>query len=123
MSNISIKLNLKQLKHVQKTFKSKKGKKVECLVIPIVENDLFSGEKGVYLDLTAFEIKNKVGDSKDTHLIKQSLKKELYESMTDEQKHAMPVMGNLVEWARQESAPQVAQSIAMSDEDEDDLPF
>lgn len=41
MSNINIKLNLSQLKHVKKEFTGINKNKVLCLVIPIEENQLF----------------------------------------------------------------------------------
>lgn len=99
MANISIKLNLKQLKHVEKEITGKGGKKVKCLIIPIVENRIYEGEKGSYLDITAIEIKNKTGDSKDTHLLKQNFAKEVYEKMTDEEKKAEPILGNAILWS------------------------
>ena len=128
MGNISIKINLKQLKHVERELKGAAGKPVKCLVIPIKENNFFEGEKGTYLDLTAIEIKNKVGNSKDTHLVKQSLEKELYNSMSTEQQRAMPILGNAILWGRQEAEPQTSSSFSDSavdkyDEDFDDLPF
>jgi hypothetical protein len=93
MSSISGKINLTQLKN--QVITTKKGAK--CIVIPIKENNLYEGEKGVYLDITAFENKNK-GDRSDTHIVKQSLQKEVYQSMSEEQKKAMPILGNLKVW-------------------------
>ena len=126
MGNISIKLNLQQLKHVRKTMKGVSGD-VEVLIIPIAENKLFAGEKGVYLDATAIEIKDrsKFGpDQKDTHLIKQSFPKEVYDAMSQEQREAMPIIGNAVLWGRRESEPQASQfEPAANEEEHDDLPF
>ena len=121
MANISIKINLRQLKSIIKPFKKKDGSMVDCVVIPVDDNHLFKGEKGIYIDLAAFEIKNKVGDSKDTHLIKQSLPKDIYESMSEEQRRAMPILGNAIVWGRQEAAP--VTSNLVPDEENDDLPF
>tara|TARA_A100000164_G_C21908069_1_gene774136 strand:+ start:915 stop:1304 length:390 start_codon:yes stop_codon:yes gene_type:complete len=129
MANISIKLNLAQLKHAIRNLKGKDKQPIECLVIPIDENLIFRGEKGLYLDLTAIEIKNKVGDSKDTHLIKQQVGKEAYEAMSEEQKRAMPILGNAIYWGRREAEPNVSDSLSESavdqylEEDDDDLPF
>jgi len=128
MANISINLNLKQLKHVEREFKGADGSKVKCLVIPVKENNFFEGEKGMYLDLTAIEIKNKVGNSKDTHLVKQSLEKELYNSMSTEEQRAMPILGNAILWGKREAEPKTTQTLSDSavekyDEDFDDLPF
>ena len=100
MSRISGKLNLLQLNAVRKMITGQLGP-VECLVIPIEKNKLFVGEKGVYLDLIAFEIENKKGDSKDTHLIKQSFNKEKREKMTDVELKALPILGNLQVWGDQ----------------------
>lgn len=131
MGNISIKINMAQLKHIKKEFTGKDGNKVLCLVVPIEENKMFLGEKGVYLDITAIEIKNKSGDSKDTHLLKQSFSKEFYESLTQEQKESYPILGNAIQWGRQEANP--IQSDALSEsaidqykdekEEHDPLPF
>jgi len=119
MGNISIKLNLRQFKNVIKDMKRKDGTMTKCLVIPIEANHLFEGEKGVYADLTAMQIKNKVGDSKDTHLIKQSFPKDFYNSLTKDQKMQLPIMGNAIVWERQEQEPQQADISIESD----DLPF
>ena len=120
MNGISIKLNLLNLQTSVVKMKGKSGQ-LECLVIPIALNNLFKGEKGVYLDCTAFELKNKRADSKDTHLIKQSLPKEIYEEMTEEERRAIPILGNAILWSGvTESDPQ---SSATAIEEDDGLPF
>ncbi len=125
MANISIKLNLTQLKSVKKVMKRKDGSQVECLVLPIDSNNLFRGEKGLYIDLTAIEIKNKVGDSKDTHLVKQSFDKETYNAMSDEDKKKLPILGNAILWGRQEPEPVIAEELndLPNDDENDALPF
>lgn len=132
MGNISIKINVAQLKHVKREFTGKDGNKVLCLVIPIDENKMFQGEKGVYLDITAIEIKNKTGDSKDTHLLKQSFSKEVYDGMTQGERESYPILGNAIQWGRQEPNPVHSNAISESAvdaymdskaEDPDDLPF
>lgn len=120
MGNISIKINLRQFKNIIKDMKRKDGSSVKCLVLPIESNQFHVGEKGIYVDLTAFQIKNKVGDSKDTHLIKQSFAKEVFDSMTDEEKKAMPILGNAIVWGASEPEPQTAD---IADDADDDLPF
>jgi len=55
MSRISGKINLLNLHAVRKMMPGQLGQ-VECLVIPIEKNKLFIGEKGVYLDIVAFEL-------------------------------------------------------------------
>lgn len=124
MSNISIKLNLAALKAVRRTEKGTSGP-VDCLIIPIENNYLFKGKEGaLYLDLTAFELKEKKEDRKDTHLIKQSFPTEVFKAMTDEQKKATPILGNATVWSGERSpngssAPQGAPVIG----ELDDLPF
>jgi hypothetical protein len=74
MSNFNINLNLKSLKNTAiKDVQSKTATK-QCLIIPISDNDLYVGEKGIYLNLSAWE-SDKLRDSK-THLVKQSFSQE-----------------------------------------------
>ena len=123
MSRISGKLNLLNLHGVVKMIPGKMGP-VECVVIPLEKNNLFKGEKGIYLDLIAFEIahdKRREG-SKDTHLVKQSFSKEVRESMTEEQIKTLPILGSLQVWDEgvTESEP-VSSSTTLGEDD--DLPF
>jgi hypothetical protein len=124
MANISIKLNLQQLKHVSREMKGKDGKMIKVIILPVEENQLFEGEKGTYLDITAIQIKNKVGDSKDTHLLKQSFSKEVYDKMSDEEKKAYPILGNAILWGKSEPNPVASEQFPDdANEEEDDLPF
>ena len=128
MGNISIKLNLKQLKHIEREMKGKDGNKIRVLIFPVAENNFYEGDKGTYLDMTAIEIKNKKGDSKDTHLVKQNLPKEVYSNMTDEEKKSTSILGNAIVWERREPEPNTSDSFSGSEvdkyeEDIDDLPF
>jgi hypothetical protein len=119
MGTISGKINLMYLKTAIRNMKGKDGY-VECLVIPIEANKLFKGEKGVYLDLIAFE-KEKKGDGKDTHLIKQSFSKDDRALMSDEEIKSFPILGNLQVWdGVTESTPTSSMNVGNED---DDLPF
>lgn len=121
MANISIKLNLAGLKHAVRIEKGQSGEQ-ECIIIPIAQNNLFKGEKGLYLDLTAIEIKDRskfAADQKDTHLVKQSMPKDVYEKMTEEEKKAMPILGNAILWSGSSNEPALAQPT----DPNDDLPF
>lgn len=124
MGNLNEKLNLMKLKKSGVMRVKGKGETLECLVIPIKENHLFVSldedgkPKAVYLDLTAWEIK----DSKygDTHMVKQSLPKEVRIQMTEEEKKMQPVLGNIKPFTNENTeynAP-FAQTL-----EEDDLPF
>jgi len=124
MSNISVKVNLRQLKSAIRTMKGASGD-VECLVIPIVQNHLVKGEKGIYLDMTGFELKEKKADRKDTHLIKQAFTKEVFDAMTDEQKKETPILGNMIVWGYQEPAPVNVELAPVENGEgtDEDLPF
>ena len=115
--NFNIKLNLQNLKCVCRHEKSQSGL-VECLIIPLEQNHLFKGEKGIYLDLSAFELKERKDDR--THLIKQHLPKEVFQSMNDEQKRAIPIIGSVTTWEAPSETP-VSNSTPL--EPESGLPF
>ena len=122
MSRISGKLNLLQLHGVVKMIQGQLGL-VECLVLPLAKNKLFKGEKGIYLDIIAFEIdpSKRNEDRKDTHIIKQSFSKEIRESMTEDQLREIPILGSLQIWSGYEeqeplSSPKTLDELS-------DLPF
>lgn len=116
---ITGKINLKQLKHFEQT--TSKGKKYIC--IPYEENKIFLGEKGAYLPFVAFEYKEPREHS--SHYIRQSVSKEESEKMTEEEKKAVPFLGELKLWDNTPSEP--APNTMPVDKDfavnEDDLPF
>jgi len=122
MSRISGKLNLLNLHGVVKMIKGKIGD-VECLVIPLEKNNLFKGEKGIYLDIIAFEVapEKRNSESKDTHLIKQSFSKEVRDLMSEDDLRKLPILGNLQVWEGIQEQETVSSSETLSDED--DLPF
>lgn len=104
---ISGKINLMNLHAIRKMITGAAGP-VECIVIPIQKNKLFVGEKGVYLDLIAFEITNKKSESKDTHLLKQSFSKEVREAMSEDELKNLPILGGLQVWDGQTEAEPVS---------------
>ena len=114
MSNFNIKLNLLGFKHSVRSMKGANGM-IDCIVIPLAANHLFKGEKGIYVDITAIEVKNPKFD--DTHILKQGLPKEVYEAMTDEEKAATPIFGNMGPWQSKGQPAMVEQP------EDDDLPF
>ena len=101
---------------------------LRCLVIPVEDNNIFvttdenNHPKAAYIDLTAWELKNPKYDK--THMIKQSLPKEVREKMTDEEKKAIPILGGLkpVIFESQNAASSCAAPIAQT-QNSDDLPF
>ena len=99
MGNLTIKLNLSAIPGAAITEVGKN--KTECLCIPIEMANLFKGEKGCYLDLTAIPLKEMKAYRKDTHLVKQAYSKDKFAAMTDEQKNAIPIIGNVIDWDKQ----------------------
>lgn len=79
---------------------------VKCIVFPIEANSLFEGEKGIYLDLQAYELKERKPDRKQTHIIKQSLPENIYRLLSEEDKKNLPIIGDAIVWGRQEPEPQ-----------------
>lgn len=124
MANFSIRTDLLKLKNSFVTKLKGKSATKTCLVIPIEDARLFLGKKGVYLDLTAIEMKEE--RYSDTHIVKQSFQKEVYQSLSEEEKSALPIFGTLKPLV---SAPakqmEVSNSMDASTaiEDNDDLPF
>lgn len=123
MGRISTKINLASFKNAT-ILKMGKNKDVDCIVIPIAQNNLFKTEKGaVYADFIGFDITNPKEGQKDTHIVKQSLSKELQEKMTDEEKKAMPIFGNHINWDNANGGSSSNESVAQTAASEDDLPF
>ena len=122
MSRISGKLNLLQLHAVVKLITGQTGP-VECLVIPIIKNRLFKGDKGIYLDIVGFEIDpaKRNANSKDTHILKQSFSKEIRETMTEDELRSLPILGNLQVWDGASSMEPISSSDLQPENDP--LPF
>jgi hypothetical protein len=85
-------VTLSKLIHMVSKVKGKDGKDVEVLILPIEKNRLKKDDNGnVYLN---FSGKYSAKMSGATHWMKQSLKKEEYESLTDDQKKDIPFVGS-----------------------------
>lgn len=123
MGNISGKINLSALVHAVK--KSPKTGK-SYIAIPIEENHLFLSEKGnVFLDLSCNEHINE--EYKQTHIVSQSVPKEVYEALKAKSEYA-PTLGNLCDWDKLSGGGsgegQPNSTVADIPEGEDDnLPF
>lgn len=121
MKNFAVKLNLTQLKNVVREFPSKNGK-VKCIVLPIKENRLFQGEKGIYLELSGIALKDPKYPKQQTHLIKQNFEKSVYEAFSEEEKKSLPIIGNGLVFAHREPEPVKTEENFETNET-DDLPF
>jgi len=117
---ISGKLNLMNLHVIRKMITGAAGP-VECIVIPIQKNKLFVGEKGVYLDLIAFERKERKSDEDDTHIIRQSFSKKQRENMSEEELKNLPILGGIKVWNESYEADSV--NSMETQNEEDPLPF
>jgi hypothetical protein len=117
--NYFIKLNLLKIKSAVVMNITGKSATKKCLVIPIEDACLFTGEKGVYADFSAWEMRGPKGQ--DTHLIRQNLPKGIYEAMTEEEKNTMPIVGAIRPIAAKE--PPVSGHINSEDIQDGDLPF
>ena len=126
MANVTQKINLAALKHVEMELKRKDGSTVKGMFIPYEANHVFVSDKGGRnIDLISFELKEK--KEWGTHMTKQSLPKEVREKMTDEEKNAMPIFGNLnldSGNSNKEASTNLAPGHVINPEDfADDLPF
>ena len=111
-------INLRQLKHALMV--TPKG--ARAIIIPIEANKLIEGKKGVYLNLVGFDYEDKSDKQyKDTHLLKQSFSKEELAKMTEEERKALPILGNMrvAGSSHGEAEPNGSDEVVT----EDDLPF
>ena len=121
--NYGIKIDLLKLNNVfLRNFVGKTATK-RCIVVPVDDNpSVFLGEKGCYLNAVAYEISNKqYGDS---HILKADLPKEVRERMTEEERNALPILGNMRPIKPKQM--QVHGSLPMDSPEgqpDDDLPF
>lgn len=122
MANFSIKTDLLKLTGAFMTNLKGKTATKQCLVIPVEDAALFVGEKGVYLNLTAIEMREaRYGD---THCVKQSLDKERYDALSEEERKALPILGGMRQLETKQQAMEVKSTMdATNLADEDDLPF
>lgn len=89
--NFDINLDMTALGGVVKEFKGKSGNPVRCLVLPMVYGFYENNNGKVYMDLVAIERATQYS----THFVKIHLSKEQFETMTEEQRKALPIVGNM----------------------------
>lgn len=122
MGRISTRINLANFKNAV-IVKMGKNQDVDCICIPIAQNNLFKSEKGaVYADFIGFPSQGREG-SKDTHLVKQSFSKDVQEKMTEEEKKAQPIFGNHIDWDASSGSSAQAEQGAKTVASSEDLPF
>ena len=124
--NFSGKLNLLRFRNacivsVTGRTATKKG-----VFIPIEDNNLFVSAdenlrpKGAYIDFIAWE--NNPPKYGDTHSLRQSVPKEARERMTEEERNAIPYLGNMRPYELQNAASSTY-APGVEAYSEDDLPF
>lgn len=124
MANFSIKADLLKIKGAAMINLKGKTATKRCLVIPVDESGLFVGEKGVYLNMTAVEMREpRYGD---THCVKINLDRDAYNALSEEERKNIPILGGMQELEQQVRTMQVTQTVdaaAAVDNPDDDLPF
>lgn len=117
MSNYGIKLDLLKLQGAFLTNLQGKTATKRCLVIPIEGSDLYLGEKGLYVDLTALELKER--KYSDTHFLKINVSRERYDAMSEDERKAIPILGGMHPLEKRQQ--QVSSTITVTNND--DIPF
>lgn len=117
--NFTGKLDFMKFKNAFATNIKGKTATKKCVCIPIEENFFFVGEKGIYFDFAAWELKN--SQSGDSHILSQSFPKEVREKMSDEERKSQPIMGSLREF--QTAKMDISTTVEPEPEDDETLPF
>lgn len=125
-------INLTKMKTALKMMKNKAGEQVECLVIPIKDNQLYKGEKGVYMNIRVLihDAEDQLGNiamlTKNVDIKAMFGEKKTYQTWTDDEKirhkSATPIIGNLKEAVGGSSATKSTSMVSVGG-NEDELPF
>ena len=121
MENYSIRLDLKKFRNAFMATIPGKTEKKRCICIPVDDNpEIYVGEKGGYLGLTAFP-RRKTGQHGETHIVKGSIPKDIRDVMSEEERRAQPILGDMTMFMveRQELAAPEVSDVEVSE----DLPF
>jgi len=122
MSNLSIKINLIRIKGAHLVDLKGKTETKQCVILPVEDCGLYVGEKGVYIDLIALAYKEPRYDQ--THFVKQSIDKDIYNALTEEERGNLPIIGSVKEIVPKQM--QSSGTVEYADYEEiekDDLPF
>ena len=94
MSNLQIKINLTKIAGAHYIDLPGKKGPTKCIVMPVEDCNLFVGEKGVYLNLTAMQYREQ--KFADSHFLKPNIPKEKFEAMTKEEQEAIAICGGVM---------------------------
>jgi len=122
-NNYNIRIDLLKLNGAFMRNMTGKTATKRCLIIPVDNNpSVFLGEKGCYLNMVAYETESQ--QYGDTHFVRGDLPKEVRERMTDEQRKAVPILGNMRPIKPQQMQVQGSVNMdAPESQQQDDLPF
>ena len=119
---------LTKLTHAIMTKKNKKGKKIDCLVIPIDQNYLVRGKEGaLYMPVSV--ITRSEEDQYGQHgFIGQNADSKAYKAADEDEKAKMaglPILGNIKDFGAGSggSSNDTSGSSGTFNEEDDDLPF
>lgn len=118
MKNFNVKINLALMNNVKTIVSKKDNEKYIC--IPLSNNYIFEGKKGLYLDLTAYCYDGKFGES---HFLKNRIPKDIYEKMSEEDKKNTPIIGSLSPLEMDNGITEKADFQDFNEVLEEDLPF
>lgn len=125
--NYQLKIDIKKLNRTFVYQIQGRTEKVECLCIPVSE--FYHGKNGELYCTIGITEKQTVGTYGDTHFAKQQLEKEAYNRLSDEQKRAIPIIGNMQpsKFANQSKIETVQDEVVLlpseTSQQTDDLPF
>lgn len=117
--NYNLNLNLKKLESAFLLDIKGKTETKQCICIPIKDNNLYVGEKGVYLSALIREIREENRKNNTTHIITKNIPTEEYQKLSEEEKMQIPILGNITTIPQKEMKSEGT----VNAEDNDDLPF
>lgn len=129
--NFQIKQNLLKFKNAfVMNIKGKTASK-QCICIPVIDNYVFMSAddnmkaKGAYVDINANQYEGGTSQYGDTHYLRLAVPKEIREKMTEEEKKAIPYLGNMKpsQYQQPQSAEVETATYSVPEDDLDDLPF
>lgn len=118
MKNFNVKINLALMNNVKTITSKKDNEKYVC--IPLSNNYIFEGKKGLYLDLTAYSYDGKFGES---HFLRNRIPKAIYEKMSEEDKKNTPIIGSMSPLEMDNGITEKADFQDFNEVLEEDLPF
>ena len=124
--NLFLRFNLTAFKNAGVAkLQGKTGVK-KCVIIPIDDNFVYEGNKGAYVDFIAWH--NEKLNNGDTHLIKQSLPKEVRDKLSEEDRMSLATFGSVrpmqsSEVEQNDTSKEFNNATVVPDGTSSDLPF